>query len=67
MPTRPDPPYNGKRYLGNTDKMRVHDLVNEDEDNNACQIDEIKHEHIKMFDRIWQAERENFQKCKYCF
>ncbi len=66
MPTRPGSPYNGKRYLGNTNEMKVHDLVNEDEDNNACQIDEIKHEHVKMFDYKFQAHDENFRDCNYC-
>ncbi len=59
-------PYNNKRYLGNTNEMKVHDLDNEDTDENACQIDEIKDEHIKMFDSLWQAHQENFQDCKYC-
>lgn len=67
MAKRFKPPYNGKRYLGNTDKMVVHDLDNEDTDENACQIDEIKHEHIKMFDYLFEAHKEKFRDCKYCF
>ena len=59
-------PYNNKRYLGNTNETKVHDLDNEDTDENACQIDEIKDEHIKMFDSLWQAHQEKFHDCKYC-
>lgn len=64
MARRFKPPYNGKRYLGNTDKKIVHDLENE---NVNCQIDEIKHEHIKMFDHHFKATNEGFKDCKYCF
>lgn len=66
MATRPGSPYYGKRYLGNTDKMVVHDLENEDTDDNACQIDEIKHDHIKMFDYKFMAHKEDFKDCSYC-
>ena len=66
MARRPDYPYNNKRYLGNTNENKFHDLDNEDTDENACQIDEIKHEHIKMFDYKFEAEQEGFESCKYC-
>jgi len=61
MARRPSHPYNNKRYLGNIDKKIVHDLEN------ACQIDEIKQEHIKMFDYHFEASNEGFEDCKYCF
>ena len=32
---------NGERYLGNTAKKEVHDLDNEKNGGNECQIDEI--------------------------
>jgi len=67
MARRPSHPYNNKRYLGNIDKKIVHDLENEDTDENACQIDEIKQEHIKMFDYHFEASNEGFEDCKYCF
>lgn len=43
------PPFNGKRFIGNTDKNIVHDLDNEDTAENGWQIDEIKVDHIKNF------------------
>lgn len=67
MPRRKKPPYDGRRYLGNTKDMKVHDLDHEKTKDGECQIDEIKHEHVKMFDRIWQAEKKGFHRCTYCF
>jgi hypothetical protein len=32
---------NGEQYLGNLNKMEVHDLDNEKTGHNQCQIDEI--------------------------
>lgn len=66
MARRKPPPYNNKRYLGNTDKMVVHDLDHEDTDKNACQIDEIKKDHIIMFDYKFEAHQKKFRDCKYC-
>ena len=60
-------PYNNKRYLGNTNEMKVHDLDNEDTDENACQIDEIKNEHIRMFDYHFEAKDDGFTDCTHCF
>jgi len=40
-------PYNGKKYLANSNTSEIHDLDNEKD---ACQIDEIKHDHITMLD-----------------
>lgn len=45
-------PYNGKRYLLNTNTKEVHDLDNE---NSLCQINEIRTEHILMFDFLDSA------------
>lgn len=59
-------PYDNKRFLGNTNTNQVHDLDNEDTDENACQIDEIKDDHIKMFDHLFQAHQEKFKDCDYC-
>ncbi|MCK4644953.1 MAG: hypothetical protein KAU46_01760 [Candidatus Aminicenantes bacterium] len=64
MTIKPEYPYNGKRYLGNTNEMKVHDLENE---NVNCQIDEIKYEHIKMYDYHFQAKDNGFVDCDYCF
>lgn len=58
-------PFNGKRYIGNTNTMEVHDLDNETRN---CQIDEIKHEHVKTFtpDSLDEAHRQGFDNCAYC-
>lgn len=44
---RYNPPFNGKRYLLNTNTGEVHDLLNEAQ---SCQIETINHEHIFMAD-----------------
>lgn len=67
MPIRPEYPYSGKRYLGNTNEMKVHDLENEKTGKSECQIDEIKHEHIKMYDYHFEAEKDGFKDCTHCF
>ena len=61
-------PFNGKRFIGNTNENKVHDLDNEDTDPNACQIDEIKDEHVKTFDpdTLKEAIGQGFTKCSYC-
>lgn len=59
-------PYDNKRYLGNTNTNQVHDLDNEDTAENGCQIDEIKHEHIKMFDYHFEASNAGFEDCDKC-
>lgn len=46
---RYNPPYNGKQYLLNQNTKEVHNLDNE---KTECQINEIKSDHIKMFDDV---------------
>jgi len=60
-------PFNGKRYIGNTNSNEVHDLDNEDS-NGPCHIDLIKDEHIKTFspDTHTQAKIEGFDNCAHC-
>lgn len=51
MARRYGPPLYGNRYCGNTNKMEVHDLDDEDTSESGCQIDEIiEAEHAKAFD-----------------
>ena len=55
-----------KRYLGNTNKMEVHDLLNETP---QCQIDEIlRAGHAVVFtpDTLDQAHQEGYDNCAYC-
>lgn len=68
MVRRPYYPFNGKRFIGNTDEYKVHDLDNEDTAENGCQIDEINDEHIKTFipDKLEQAHKEGFKDCQKC-
>ncbi|WP_419892829.1 hypothetical protein [Oceanobacillus kimchii] len=58
-------PFNGNRYIGNTNTNEVHDLENE---KTSCRINEIKHDHIVNFnpDTHAQAKREGFDNCAYC-
>lgn len=46
-------PYNGKRYLLNTNTGEIHDL---DTENGMCKIGEIKPEHIYMSDSYDDAQ-----------
>ena len=57
---------NGRQYLGNNNKMEVHDLDNE---TTQCQIDEIIAEgHAKYFtpDTLAQAHSEGYDNGAYC-
>lgn len=58
-------PFNGKRYIGNTNTKEVHDL---DHEKPACQIDEIKDEHVRTFtpDTLEEAHRHRFDNCAHC-
>lgn len=53
-----------KRYLGNTNTLEVHDTTNEQEN---CQLDEIKEEHRRWYDTLEEAKRDlNYDNCDYC-
>lgn len=54
---------NGKQYLGNSNKMEVHDLDNEQTN---CQIDEIKKDHIVCFSTLRAAKDAGYDNCKWC-
>lgn len=58
-------PYNGNRFIGNTNSNEVHDLDNE---KNGCKINEIKTFHVKTFtpDTHQQAKNEGFDNCYWC-
>lgn len=58
---------NGERYLGNTSKMQVHDLDNEQLGKNECQIDEIiKAKNDKPYQSIVVAHNDGYGDCDYC-
>lgn len=66
MATKVDSRPVSKRYLGNDNKMEVHDLNNETAN---CQIDEIiKAGHAVVFtpDTLSQAHSEGYDNCHYC-
>ncbi len=66
MARRPGPPTYGKRFVGNSDHMEVHDLDNE---KTMCQIDEIiKAGHAVTFtpDTLVEAHRLKYDNCAYC-
>lgn len=55
---------NGERYLGNTNKVEVHDLDNEDKSPNGCQIDEIiKAGHDKPSNTLAAAHGAGYDNC----
>jgi hypothetical protein len=57
------------RYLGNTNKREVHDLIHEDASPSACQIDEIiVAGYVVGFnpDTLDQAHVEGYDNCRYC-
>lgn len=64
-------PFNGKRFLLNTNTGEIHDLNKE---TNNCQIDEIIQDHIYMADTYTEAELHsvlvdsngNPNGCHYC-
>lgn len=65
MSRRHGRPFNGKRFIGNSNTMEVHDLDNE---KTSCKIDLIKHEHIVTFspDSLSEAKKQKFNNCDHC-
>ena len=58
---------NGERYLGNTAKKQVHDLVNEKTGKNECQIDEIiAANNDKPYNSLEAAHNDGYGDCDYC-
>jgi hypothetical protein len=60
---------NNYKYLGNKNKMEVHDLDNEDTRPNGCQIDEIINagNAVKFSpDTLEQAHEEGYDNCDRC-
>ena len=55
---------NGERYLGNTNRMEVHDLDNE---NTNCQIDEIIRARNEVpFTTLSSARASGYDNCHWC-
>ncbi|MFC2170232.1 hypothetical protein ACFLRM_06700 [Acidobacteriota bacterium] len=65
---RAHPPFYGKRFIGDTGRKIVHDLVYEKKHLGDCRIDEIKTKHIKTFapDNLDQVTKEGFVPCHHC-
>lgn len=51
----------GKRFVGNTRKMEVHDLNNEQRN---CQIDEIVS--VECLSTLSEARSKGYDNCAYC-
>lgn len=69
MARRYYPPFNGNRYLGNSNKMEVHDLDNEQLGPHQCQIDEIIEANNAVTfspDNLSQANSLGYDNCAYC-
>jgi hypothetical protein len=63
------PQFIGKRYLGNSNKMEVHDLDKEDASASGCQIDEIiRARHAVTFnpDTLEEAHARGYDNCDKC-
>jgi hypothetical protein len=59
----------GKRFLGNRDKMEVHDLKNTDTSQGGCQVSEfIRSGHAVGFiiDTLEQSQKERYTACVRC-
>lgn len=66
MARRPGPPTYGRRFVGNTNHMEVHDL---DRETRACQVDEvIRSGHAVTFtpDTLFEARRRGYDNCAHC-
>ena len=58
---------NGERYLGNVNKMEVHDLDNEKMAPNQCQIDEIiRAGNDRPFQSLDSAHAAGHDNCNWC-
>lgn len=61
--------YNGKRFLGNSNKMEVHDLDIEDTSASGCQINEViiaGHDVYFTPDTLAQAHSRGYDNCAKC-
>lgn len=57
----------GERYLGNVNKVEVHDLDNEKTGANQCQIDEIiRAGNDRPFTSLDAAHGAGFDNCAWC-
>jgi hypothetical protein len=57
----------GERYLGNVNKMEVHDLDNEKTGANQCQIDEIiRAGNDRPFNSLASARAAGHDNCRWC-
>ena len=57
----------GEQFLGNTNRMEVHDLDNEKTGANQCQIDEIiMAGNDKPFTSLTTAHASGYDNCAYC-
>ena len=54
------------RYLGNGNKLEVHDLDYENTGSNGCQIEEITHRVTFDPDTLEQAHSEGYDNCAKC-
>jgi hypothetical protein len=58
---------NGEQYLGNTNKMEVHDLDNEKTGANQCQIDEIiRAKNDRPYSSLSAAHGAGYDNCAWC-
>jgi hypothetical protein len=61
--------YLGKKYLGNKNKMEVHDLDREDVSENGCQINEVTQAGNAVIfhpDTLEEAHKRGYDNCVKC-
>ncbi len=63
MVRRLNAPYFGKRYIGSSETMILHDMDNESE---KCRIDAIARRHIQMFEWLSIPLDMGYSGCQFC-
>lgn len=63
MVRRLNAPYFGKRFVGSSETMILHDMDNE---SNRCKIDSIQRKHIQMFEWLSIPLDMGYRGCEFC-
>jgi hypothetical protein len=68
MVRRSEPPFNGRRYIGDKGQQLVHDLEREARDVRGCRISDIELSDVVTFepDTLREAYRRGFDYCPRC-
>jgi len=68
MVRRSEPPFDGRRYVGDKRRRLVHDLEHEARDARGCHISDITPPDVVIFepDTLREAYRRGFDYCPFC-